>query len=363
MDSTNTTCWTCGVLTEYSSLTSGFADNLSGALHDPMLILFTSLTGLWMVIIGYKLIFKLSGVDEFIKGFVFISITAVLFTSQASGLISHVYSSALSIMGASSKVAFDIAGGPTTSSEYTGLVALAAAGEEAVAKVFKIASAVASAGRLMNPVNWIYAGFLVFPYFLLVVAYSSQVVVAIFRAMMVAVLSPFLFLGFAFDWGRDMARSGGKTLLGAILVLFASTAALALTIFAVNKIPVEPGDLSKDALNAFASLTNPEFILILALGWIGTALMAEGVSLANSIAGTALTNTAAGIMTAGAAATGLASAKFAGRNALLPAANFAGKAGLAGIGELVGGQPGAVANGVMSLVDKFKNINKPGGAS
>ena len=276
-------------------------------------------------------------------------------------------------MGASSKVAFDIAGGPATDSEYTGLVALAAAGEKAVFTVFKIASAVASAGRLMNPVNWIYAAFLVIPYFLLVVAYSSQIVVAIFRAMMVAVFSSFLFLGFAFDWGRDMARSGGKTLLGAVLVLFASTSALALTIFVVNKIPVDPDDLSKEALNAFASLTNPDFILILALGWIGTALMAEGVSVANSIAGTALTNTAAGIMMAGAAATGLGAAKaglHAG-NPLTMGRRFSGGVKAAGeeiggwmaMGHAAGGAAGAVAGGAASLVDKFKNINKPGGAS
>jgi type IV secretion system protein TrbL len=332
-----------------------------------MLILFTSLTGLWFVLIGFRIFFKLADTSELMKGFVFISITGLLFNSQSSGLISHVYSSAIAIMGASSKVAFDVAGGQVASGDYTGLAALAASGESAFVKIFNIAATVASAGRLFNLANWIYAAFLVFPYFLLVVAYSSQVVVATFRAMMVALLAPFLFLSFAFGWGRGMSWSGAKTLLGAILVLFASTAAFALTIYGVAQIDVIPKDIRGDAVNEFASLTNAKFILIMALGWIGTALMAEGVSIANSIAGTALTNTAAGIMTAGAAATGLTAAKFAGRNALLPAAKFAGKAGLAGIGELIGGQPGAVANGVAggvaSLVDKFKNINKPGGAS
>jgi len=213
------------------------------------------------------------------------------------------------MMTAAAKIAFEVAGGASTEGNYTGLAALAATGEESVLKVFKIAAAVATAGRLFNIANWIYAAFLVIPYFLLVVAYASQVVVAIFRAMMVALLAPFLFLALAFNWGRGMFWSGLKTLLGAMLVLFASTAALALIIFAVNKIQVPPEALKNDALNEFASLTNPEFILIMALGWIGTALMTEGVSLANSIAGTALTNTAAGLMTAGAAATGLGAAK------------------------------------------------------
>lgn len=276
-------------------------------------------------------------------------------------------------MSASSKVAFEVAGGAPAEGEYTGLAALAAAGEEAFLKVFQIAAAVATAGRLFNIANWIYAAFLVVPYFLLVVAYASQVVVAIFRAMMIALLAPFLFLAFAFGWGRGMAWSGMKTLLGAVLVLFASTAALALVIFAVSHIPVDPKTLKEEALNEFASLTNPEFILIMALGWIGTALMTEGVSLANSIAGTALTNTAAGIMTAGAAATGLAATKaglHAG-NPLTMGRRFTGAmnaasneiGGWAAMGKGAVGAAGAVAGGVAGLVDKFKNINKAGGAS
>jgi type IV secretion system protein TrbL len=338
-----------------------------------MLILFTSLTVLWIVIIGYRLILRLVDGPEIVKGFVFITITGLLFTSQSNGLIAQVYSSAIDIMSASSKVAFDVTGGTVAQGGYTGLAALAASGEQAFLTVFKIAQAVGSAGRLMNPLNWLYAAFLVIPYFLLVVAYSSQVVVAIFRAMMVALLAPFLFLAFAFGWGRGMAWSGIKTLLGAMLVLFASTAALALVIFAVNHIPVEANALKNDALDQFASLTNPDFILIMALGWIGTALMTEGVSLANSIAGTALTNTAAGIMTAGAAATGLAAAKAGAHagNPLTMGRRFTGAmnaasneiGGWAAMGKGAAGVAGMAAGGVAGLVDRFKNINKPGGAS
>jgi type IV secretion system protein TrbL len=338
-----------------------------------MLILFSSLVVLWIVIIAYRLQLKQVDASEITKGAVYIIITAILFSSQPSGFISQVYTASINIMTASAKVAFEVVGGTVKEGDYTGLAALAAAGEESVLKVFQIAAAVATAGRLFNIANWIYAAFLVIPYFLLVVAYASQVVVAIFRAMMVALLAPFLFLAFAFGWGRGMAWSGLKTLLGAMLVLFASTAALALIIYAAGNINVEPGSLEKEKLNEFASLTNPQFILIMALGWIGTALMTEGVSLANSIAGTALTNTAAGLMTAGAAATGLGAAKAGlhGANPFTMGRRFTGGldaaskelGGWAAMGKGAAGVAGAAAGGVASLVDKFKNINKPSGGS
>lgn len=349
-----TTCWTCEPLQKYVGLTQEFADKLSETLHGPMLMLFASLAGLWIVISGIRLALKMTEFTEIIKDFVFISITGLLLGSQSTGLVSYIYSISVSIMGASSAAVFAVAGGVQESSGYDGLVALAANGEKAVYKVFQVAGSIWSAGALYQIGNYIYAGILVLPFFLLVVAYSSQVVVAIFRATMVGVFAPFLFMAFAFNWGRGMAQSGAKTLLASILVLFASTAALALTIYGVNTISIDPSKMSGDALNDFASITNPEFLVILFLGWMGTALMAEGTSMANSIAATALTNAAAGILTAGMAG----SAMFAGKKGLPMAGNT-----LAGIskgffaGSRAMADPGAAAQ---DLIDKFKNINKPG---
>lgn len=252
------------------------------------------------------------------------------------------------------------------STGYSGLVALAANGEAAFAKVIQAASAIARAGALYNLANYIYAFLLVLPYFLLVVMYSSQVVVAVFRAMMVAIFAPFLFMAFAFGWGRQMSYSGAKTLLASILVLFACTSALALTIYGVKQIPIDPTTLTGEALNKFASASNPDFLVILFLGWMGSALMTEGTSIANSIAQTALTNTAAGMLTAGAAATAggmMAAGKKVGgfANPFTAGRRFTGAA--KGAAEEIGGWK-AMGQTAKSLVDKFKNINKPdGGAS
>jgi len=78
-----------------------------------------------------------------------------------------------------------------------------------------------------------------------------------------------------------------------------------------------------------------------------------------------LTNTAAGIMTAGAMATGggmLAAAKKAGgaANPFTAGRRFLGAA--KGAAEEVGGWK-AMGQTAKGIVDKFKNINKPGGGA
>jgi len=348
-------CFTCEPLQKYVDLTTDFSDKLSSALNEPMFILFTSLFGLWAVVAGYRLALKQADIMDLIKDLIYITITGVILASQSNGLISYVYSSALTVMSGSANTAFSVASGELQSTGQTGLVALAANGELAIAKVIQAASAIARAGALYNIANYIYAIVLVVPYFLLIVAYSSQVVVAIFRAMMVGIFAPFLFMSFAFGWGRQMAFSGAKTLLAAIMVLFACTAALALTIYGVNTVNLQPETLTGDALNKFASMSNPDFLVILFLGWMGTALMTEGTSMANSIAGTMLSNTAAGIMTAGAVATGAAVLK-----ASRTGAGFLGNLGMKNHDRMWGGGDDK-SKGVQDKVDKFNNINKPGG--
>ncbi len=311
------TCFSCNTLDMYTELTRSFADNLSTALHDPMLIMYSSLTGLWFALFGYKLLFKLSDIGEFVKEFMYLCVTGLLLSAHATGLVSWVYSVSLDIIGAACDAAWAVAMGPDKSTGFNGLTHLAASGEKAIAVVFFAAKAIIKSGGWANIANYIYAFILVAPYFLMIVFYASQIVVAIFRLMIVACFSPWLFLGFGFGWGRPMMSGGARTIVGAIGVMFACTAALALIIFAVNGIVGINGigindALSGEKLNDFASLSNPDFLAILFLGWMGTGLMTEGVSIANSILGTMLTNTAAATMTAGVSASALMGAKAAG---------------------------------------------------
>lgn len=353
----NDTCWTCAPLEKYVGLTGDFVGRLGDTLHDPMLILYLSLSGLWIVISGTKLHFNMTSYHKIIEDLVYISITGILLGSLGGGLITSVYTSAIDIMGAASSAVFDLAG-HNESTDYTGLTALAASGERAVAKVIQAAMAIADAGSAMSPQYYLYALILALPYVLLVITFACQVVVAIFRATLVGVFAPFLFMAFAFGWGRGMAQSGAKTLLASILVLFALTAALSLTIYGVTSADlVDPAALTGERVADFASISNPKFLVVLFLGWAGIALTTEGTSIANSIAGTALTNAAAGVMTAGITGSGLSAAGkgIPGVGNALSAysrAFFWGKQAM--------GDPGAAAK---ELVDKFKNINKPGGGA
>ena len=335
------TCWTCAPLETYVDLTGDFVDRLGDALHDPMLILYSSLSALWIVVSGTKLHFQMTTIHKVIEDLVYISITGLLLGSLAGGLIASVYTSSIDIMGAASSAVFSLAANER-SSGYSGLAALAANGELAVAKVIQAAKVLVDSGSMMEPQYFLYALILALPYVLLVIVYASQVVVAIFRATMVGVFAPYLFMAFAFGWGRAMAQSGAKTLLASILVLFANTAALSLTIFGVNSSILDPADLIGDRIKQFASVSNPDFLVVLFLGWMGTALMTEGTSIANSIAGTLLTNTASGIMTGGVAASG---------TALLGASKGAAL-------WVMKSAPSTAA--VAALVEKFQSPNKPG---
>lgn len=349
--------WTAEQVRQFEEITRGFSDKLSTALHDPMFMLFTSMFGLWIVITGYRLIFNMADINEVIRSMIFITITAVLLGSQVNALIPRVFTATLDIMGETSEVAFDVAGGNESSVErdrsYSGLPGLAVTVERSIAKVFKVAQAVSQAGSLFNIINYLYALAIFAPYILMMVVYACQIVVAIYRAMMVAIFSPFLFSAFAFGWGRPMFWAGARTLLGSVVVLFGATCSVALAVYGVSLIEINPETFKdSETLNDFTRLTNPKFLAILALGWIATGLMTEGVSLANSFIQTALTNTAVGVMTAGAMATGGFLAKQAGN-----VAGHLGKLGGMSRERLWGGAEQAAQN----HVNKFKNINGGGG--
>lgn len=334
--------FTVDPLQKYLDLTDSFADKVSEGLHDPIFILFGSLGALWIVISGIKLALQMTDLTRVLHEFVYISIASILVGSQGIPLIKWVYSSALSIMAGGADVAFSVAfAGEPQSVPFTGLPRLAAYGEKSAQTVIDVAQLLMQRFSLYNALNGFYALVLVVPYFLFVVSYVSQVIVAIFRVTMVAIFAPFLSLAFAFNCTRSMFATGCKTLLGSILVLFAATCALALTIYGVQQVPIGPAETGD--LDSFASFSNPKFVMILFLGWIGTALMTEGTSLANSIAGTMLTNAAAGIMTTGAAATAAAALKY-GRKGVAAAGGLAGK---------------GISAGAKNLVKKFKDTNTP----
>jgi type IV secretion system protein TrbL len=200
--------------------------------------------------------------------------------------------------GASTSGASGIAG-------LEGMEGLVWVAEHGVYDVFRMGVEIAAEATLTNvgmPI--VYAILLILPYFLLLIVYFAQVVVSIFRVMMLAALSPILMLGFAFGWGRGMAFTALRTLFAAFMVLYGATVALAVCLYGVAALNVADPAMTGDVSEILA-FDNPTLIVAIILGWLGTAFMAEATGMANSIAGSQLTNTAAAIITAGATATGM----------------------------------------------------------
>jgi len=305
-----TVCHLGRVTGEYANLANQFTQGLSDALHGPMWVLFVAFAGLWVVIQGLRLTLIHTTIIDVAKEFVFVMIAATLLASQGSSLVNTIYTSSLSMMGSVAATALEVApkdGPAITATNGTvelesGMVSLVCTAQKAVKKVLYMGSYVSQTGSITDPAPWLYALALVVPYLFVVVVYFSQVVIAIFRAIFLSAVSWFLMLGFGFNWGRDMMKSGIKTLLSAFMVLFGATTALAMLIFGINALDI--GETPTiESVRSMATLDSPEFILAVLMGWMGTAFMTEATSIANSIAGSVLSNTGVGVITAGTTAT------------------------------------------------------------
>lgn len=348
-------CLTCDIVSEYVELANGFTQELSAALVEPMQILFLAYVGIWVVVQGYRMVLVKTTIQDIAKEFIYVVIAWILLATTGPDLVNQIFVAALKTMGAAAAVALRTANKtqewPEASAETIGggMADLVAAAEEGVTQVFGMATNIAASSAWNNWLPVVYAIVLVVPYFLVLIVYFSQVVVSIFRVTLLATISPFLMLGYGFGWGREMALKGIATLLSAFMVLFGATLALAIMLYGVTSLEVG----AEQSIDGIASLTNPTYMLTLALGWLGTAFMTEATGMANSITGSALSNTAAGIITAGAAATG---------TGLLTATTKAGTAPLTyPLGAAMSGAnqaiAGSIADRAQQLVQKALKLN------
>ena len=316
MDEAIETC-TTGMITEkYTLLANGYTQELSQALVKPMFAIFVSLVGLWAVIEFARLIRNKITLYDILDELLFVILAAVLLSGQGPELVNQAYNVVLSTMGSVANVALQVGNQSDSGAAavngvvplHEGMKALVCSAEKGVGKVIGMASYLAQTASLTDPMPWLYSLALVIPYFLVMVVYFSQVVVSIFRVIMVTTFSPLLIMAFGFGWGREMTKSGIKAIIATFIVLFGATAAVSIMLYGVNSLDI--GDVpTKESVREMASMQNPKFLLILALGWLGTAFMTEATGIANTIANSSLTNTAVGVITAGAATTASTLAK------------------------------------------------------
>ena len=288
-------CITCDAAKEYSDLAEGYIHALSGVLYAPLMTIFLSLVGLWAIVTGYKFWLAMVSPMHVMRDLFAIIIAFVLLNNQGSTLITGIYSASLEIMTGAAVMAFSLGPGSSDLGSGIGAAELMKVTEEGVSGIFSAAAEVISNSGRWNPIPYVFAVLLVLPYFLVVVVFFSKVVVSIFRIMMLGIFAPFMIMFFAFGWGRGMAISGAKTLVSAMFVLFAASVSVGLLLYGVDTLV---GNLSKDAAGG-ANILSSGYLTVMILGWLGTALMAEGIGLANSITGTILTNDAAKVIAGG----------------------------------------------------------------
>jgi hypothetical protein len=358
-------CFTCDIVSEYVDLSNQFTQDLSAALLGPMWILFVAFALLWIVIQGLRLVMEQTTLPDIVREFMYVMIAGFLLSGQGPELVNNIYSVALSMMGSAASVALQVGDQDTFIMAASGsiplgegMTSLVQTAEKGVTDVFRMAGTMSRTSTLTNLMPTLYALVLVVPYFLVLIVYFSQVVVAIFRIMMLATLSPYLMLGFGFGWGRDMMKAGLRTLISAFMVLFGATAALAVMLYGVKQLDI--GAATEESVRAMASIDNPTFLLAVAMGWLGTAFMTEATGMANSIAGSSLTNTATGVITAGVTASAIALKANPVSQFLGNAARDLGGQAISGSAQGAGyltGAAGSAAQQVNDLVNKAKNYS------
>ena len=341
-------CFTCDALAEYSGLAEGYIDALAGTMYAPLMTLFLALTGFWAVYTGYRFWLALVSPMQVARDLFAIVIAYAILGTQGGSLITGIYSVSLEVMTGAALMAFSIGPGGAEPGARTGITSLMAATETGVAGVFAAAADVIASSSRFNPLPYLFALLLVLPYFLVVVAFFSKIVVSIFRLMMLGIFAPFLVLFFAFGWGRSMAFAGLKTLLSSVFVLFAASVSVGLLLYGVDTLVA---GLDRDDV-AGTNLLSSRYLTVLMLGWLGVALMTEGIGLANSITATLLSNTAAGTITAG--VTG--SAAWAGRTAWREGGGDALKALLGAAAALPGREVVSMVRGGAPGADSARRL-------
>ncbi|MBF0251731.1 MAG: hypothetical protein HQL35_14005, partial [Alphaproteobacteria bacterium] len=302
-------CLTCGIIEQYVNLANHFTQDLSKLLVPGMWKFFIALASLWIVIQGIRLALTRTTINDVAEQFIFVCISGFLLGAQGSDLIDMIFVASLKMMGAGASLALQV-GSPEPLSATAdlsvggGLHALMQTAEKAITTIIHLGFQIAQSWSITTPLQIIYALILIVPYAVLWIVYFVQIVVSIFRLMILATISPFMMLGFGFGWGRDMAKGGIRSVIATFIVLFSSTAVIGLILYAVKSLQLS--SLETEQVREIASITNVSFMVAVAMGFLGAAMLTEATGLANSIVNSSFTNNAAATVVAGVAGAGYA---------------------------------------------------------
>ena len=186
--------------------------------------------------------------------------------------------------------------------------------------------------------------FVILPYVAMTTMFFAKLVIAIFRVVLLSLFAPVIMFFVAFDWGREMGKTALKTLLASIFIAVATTAAMSLVIFIMGELVTTLVEVKGKENPKIAEIW-PTVFMLMTLAWMGVAFMLDANGVANSLAGSMLSNAAAAMMTTAVTAGALKGAKGAGS---------LGKGGGRLAGAAMGMAGGPLGRGISKL---------PGGAS
>ena len=359
----NYKCISCGIAEVYLDLTKDYVEKIKGKLIGPIKVLFLSLALLWTVFSGMKTMTGNYQGRQFCMDLLFIVVGWTLLVYILGGsnnpdddisIFENIYHTALDVMGGLATVALNtnLASEAGAQSSYNDpFIKMLYSCELAIRRVvFSAASYWSAEGAGWAVYKWIYPLLLIIPYMFMLLLFFAKIVVAIFRVMLIALASPFIVLGFSFPWGRKVGAAAIESVVGAIMVMFAASAAMGLVLFGVDSFFGGTKLLTSADISAgvdgglFGSDT--QLLTAIALGWVGAGLMHESISITNSMVGTAFSSEAAATIQRGGALTlglGKLATVFAGKKALDLGGRAAAKGALGLAGAALAGTPGAVA--------------------
>jgi len=304
----------------YVGLSENFSAGVGDIITAGMTSLFISLAILWVIYTIILIALGRKNPQEIALEIIYIIIAGAILQNNMVSFVSQGFTAIMDLVGNGASMVFKAAVGPNNAASISGeggMTGLVCSAEQSLKTVFGIAMDIFKKASALDLHFYLYAILLVLPYILIFVLFVSKTVVTIFRALFIATIFPYLVMCFGSGFLRPQMKAGINTLIATFLVFMAATISVGLTIYGVNLLA------TMLSIEGEISILNEQYLTILILGWAGSALMTEGIGLANSITGSSLSNTAAGVMTAGVMGTGAAIAS----KAMSPAKMAMGAAG------------------------------------
>ena len=346
-------CISCDSIRLVSDVADKFVNQMSVALAGPVQLLFMSLAGVWVAISAVKLMVGSIDPRKLVLETFFVILSFGLLQSQGVDLVKNVYKVSLGIMANTSTVAFNLTGHIDVRDD-AGLAKLAETAESGFGTIFKVSIHYFTDAGWLNPMKkFLFPALLFFPYLYVIVVFFSKIVISMFRLMMIGVFSPFLVMALGFPWGMPMARAGLNTIIAAIAIMFAASAAFGLLIFAVH---ITTQDLINVNLNE-PTLASGPYLAIVALGFAGGALITEAIGIATTLTSGRLDNSSSAVLSAKANQP-LAIAKGLGRSGALGVKGMVVAAAINAIGKIAGRAGGASAATKFGL-NKLDAVARP----